>query len=138
MAEFSLLDDDETCNIPTELTCGDNVEQLKLAKEYCDELKSEIFADCSRVVSVEMFYDQCLAKTCNCIRDNADTDECRCNVMSEYVGWCRREADECLLSTWRYPAQCLPKQCENGKVYKECQNNCARTCENQFDFDSES
>ena len=141
--DYSLLDDDEECNIPDELVCGTE-EDLKLAKSYCDELHSSVFSDCSRVVSVEMFYDQCLAKTCDCIKKTKSeesqnfesTDQCRCNVMSEYVSWCRRESNECLLSTWRYPAQCLPNQCENGKIYRECQNNCARTCENQFNYDS--
>ena len=57
-------------------------------------------------------------------------------------GACRAEvvleSNSCLLDQWRYPTQCLPTECPSGKVYRECQTNCPRTCENQFSSDLES
>merc|ERR1712226_811906 len=69
----------------------------------------------------------CKTDVCNCPGPVTETGNyCMCNAIANYA---RRCALRGVILDWRSSSLC-PVSCDNGMEYRECGNNCFRTCRN--------
>ncbi|XP_009511474.2 von Willebrand factor [Phalacrocorax carbo] len=100
------------CEIQREDRCSE------YTTSHCHLLLSDLFAECHRVISPNMFYEACAESSC--YEDEA------CEMITSYAHICR-ENGVCI--DWRTPEFC-PMKCPTYLTYDHCHKACIKHCEN--------
>lgn len=103
--------------------CQPNSSLLITANQVCSKIYSDAFKVCHPLVATEDYFQWCLQDVCSCNATNASA--CACSSLTEYSRKCVHLGARDL--SWRTSDLC-PKQCDSGKIYKECASMCPLTC----------
>ncbi|XP_057184367.1 mucin-5AC-like, partial [Triplophysa rosa] len=85
---------------------------------------SQVFSECSGLVSIESFVQVCMKDLCHC---NISGSFCLCKTIAEYSRQCVHAGGK--PAEWRTDHFC-PHPCPNSMVHQECGNPCTDTCSN--------
>uniref|UniRef100_A0A8C3G4H8 VWFD domain-containing protein n=1 Tax=Cyclopterus lumpus TaxID=8103 RepID=A0A8C3G4H8_CYCLU len=104
--------------------CHQSTSKESYAKYWCSKLTDPqgVFAPCHSVISPNIFNDNCMYDSCNCVK----AEDCMCAAVSSYVFACSVAGIH--ISGWRATICTLSTSCQAGTVYEYNMTCCSRTC----------
>nr|XP_045582104.1 hemocytin-like isoform X3 [Procambarus clarkii] len=102
--------------------CDKHVEIKAQAENYCQNVKSRVFAECHLEVDPEPYYQDCLYDVCSC---DSKIDDCFCPILASFGKECARKG---FIIDWRAEIRECPILCTRGQVYQVCGDSCSHTC----------
>ncbi|XP_034418342.1 mucin-5AC-like [Cyclopterus lumpus] len=105
--------------------CHQSTSKESYAKYWCSKLTDPqgVFAPCHSVISPNIFNDNCMYDSCNCVK----AEDCMCAAVSSYVFACSVAGIH--ISGWRATiCGTLSTSCQAGTVYEYNMTCCSRTC----------
>ncbi|XP_066039748.1 von Willebrand factor [Chamaea fasciata] len=110
--DWTVAEPGKVCESRREDRCSEH------APGHCHLLLSELFAECHRIITPNMFYEACMESSCY--------EEEACEMITSYAHICR-EYGICV--DWRTPELC-PMKCAPHLIYDHCHSACVKSCEN--------
>lgn len=77
------------------------------------------------------FVSRCIDSMCSCLRtSNSSNEDCRCRLLTSFVGECEAAIGADRLLDWRTAYDC-PATCPSPFIYRDCfRSKCEITCDN--------
>ncbi|XP_010408551.4 von Willebrand factor [Corvus cornix cornix] len=110
--DWTVTEPGKVCESRREDRCSES------APSRCHLLLSQLFEECHRIISPNMFYEGCMESSCY--------EEEACEMITSYAHICR-EYGICV--DWRAPELC-PMKCAPYLTYDHCRTACVKSCEN--------
>uniref|UniRef100_A0A8U7MC19 von Willebrand factor n=1 Tax=Corvus moneduloides TaxID=1196302 RepID=A0A8U7MC19_CORMO len=110
--DWTVTEPGKVCESRREDRCSES------APSRCHLLLSQLFEECHRIISPNMFYEGCMESSCY--------EEEACEMITSYAHICR-EYGVCV--DWRAPELC-PMKCAPYLTYDHCRTACVKSCEN--------
>ncbi|XP_071530011.1 hemocytin-like isoform X2 [Panulirus ornatus] len=104
-------------------------ESTNKAYKLCSTIQLDPLSACHSTVNPASYMKQCIDTMCRCFLSGDSDEECRCQILTDYVTQCLEKNPEAPVSDWRIVTKCY-KECGQGETYHDCfRAKCEKSCE---------